>query len=427
MRIVAGTYEGVVFGWETPDGRSKNDDQEGPAPVILKTNEEQEQEEANELDLQLVYRYTPQRECIKALGFMQNSAGSIMISGGTSETMRIFNVRTKVEVGVLMEHTKAITALEFHRSSHLLSGSEDNNICIWRTSDWTCIHILGGHKGPVNSIAIHPSGKLALSTSRDRTLRMWNLVKGRCAYIKKLPQEASQVVWSSDGMKYALACGRAVSVYEATTNEVTTTLHHKARVNAVVFLPGGLNGAGAIATGGEDKTVRCWNCENGSLNCELNTGFTARVRSLAVTAEKDNAGELTPYLVVASGNGMVQVWDSVGALSGDEAARNKPLWAVLAGGDLRMTTLAVAPTYTTQLALKADAAISAQKKAEKKDMKRKKKDAKAQDQPKKAKRQEEEEAEAEEEEEEAATPKRKNKGDAKKASSKKKKVLKKKK
>lgn len=45
-----------------------------------------------------------------------------------------------------MEQHGAITSLEFFGQSHLLSGSADNSICIWRTSDWNCLHILGGHK-----------------------------------------------------------------------------------------------------------------------------------------------------------------------------------------------------------------------------------------------------------------------------------------
>ena len=34
----------------------------------------------------------------------------------------------------------------------------------------------------MNAVTIHPSGKLALSVSKDKTLRTWNLLKGRAAY-----------------------------------------------------------------------------------------------------------------------------------------------------------------------------------------------------------------------------------------------------
>lgn len=38
----------------------------------------------------------------------------------------------------------------------------------------------------VTFIAVHPSGKLALSLGKDLTLRTWNLVKGRPAYTTNL-------------------------------------------------------------------------------------------------------------------------------------------------------------------------------------------------------------------------------------------------
>ena len=55
---------------------------------------------------------------------------------------------------------------------------KDNTISIWRVHDWVCVHILGGHKAAVNDLAVHPSGKLALSVSKDSTLKLWNLVQG---------------------------------------------------------------------------------------------------------------------------------------------------------------------------------------------------------------------------------------------------------
>jgi WD40 repeat protein len=52
--------------------------------------------------------------------------------------------------------------------------------------DWNVLHVLGGHKGPVLGLGVHPTGKLALSTGRDRTLRLWDLVNGRCSFITRL-------------------------------------------------------------------------------------------------------------------------------------------------------------------------------------------------------------------------------------------------
>jgi len=43
-----------------------------------------------------------------------------------------------------------------------------------------------GHTGRINSIAVHPTGKLALTVGKDRTLRMWDLMRGKAGGSVKL-------------------------------------------------------------------------------------------------------------------------------------------------------------------------------------------------------------------------------------------------
>lgn len=49
-----------------------------------------------------------------------------------------------------------------------------------------CEKTLRGHKGPVLSVSVHPSGKLALSVGKDKTMYTWNLINGRKAYVTSL-------------------------------------------------------------------------------------------------------------------------------------------------------------------------------------------------------------------------------------------------
>jgi protein MAK11 len=74
-----------------------------------------------------------------------------------------------------------ITSLVFPTRSHLLAASEDSTISLFRTRDWALLRSLKGHSGRVNSIDVHPSGKVALSVGKDKTLKMWDLMRGRGA------------------------------------------------------------------------------------------------------------------------------------------------------------------------------------------------------------------------------------------------------
>lgn len=109
-------------------------------------------------------------------------AGEILVSGGADEVVKVYDLKKRVERGNLMEHEATITALAFYGTSHLLSASEDGAIHVWDTSRWETLKVLHGHKGAVDSLSIHPSGKLALSVGRDYTLHVWNLIKVGCLF-----------------------------------------------------------------------------------------------------------------------------------------------------------------------------------------------------------------------------------------------------
>ncbi|TMW58532.1 hypothetical protein Poli38472_010091 [Pythium oligandrum] len=288
IRIVAGTYEGLLYGWELPVTAKK--------PTKMK----------------LTFGYSAHAECIKSVSLMTAKEGKTLISGGNDEMIKIYNVNKRVEVGTLMEHKGAVTCLEFFGQSHMLSGSADNSICIWRTSDWNCLHILGGHKAEITSMAVHPSGKLAFSVARDRTLRMWNLVKGRIAYIRRLEKEASSVVMSQSGSRYALSFGSDVSVFSSANAEVVGMLEHSDKVHAAVFATDEY-----VVCGGEDKCIYVWKATGSLVAKVTHADIISRIRCMEVVYAR--GAEELPWIVVASSSGAVQVWDLADFTFDDES------------------------------------------------------------------------------------------------------------
>ncbi|CAH8573060.1 unnamed protein product [Schistosoma turkestanicum] len=98
---------------------------------------------------------------------------------------------------------------------HFFSAGDDGCIGIWRCetpggqltkcphpSAWECVRQIRRHKGPVQSIAIHPSHRCLFSISADKTFRVWNLLRGRQAYairLKNLAGEANKLTMSPTG------------------------------------------------------------------------------------------------------------------------------------------------------------------------------------------------------------------------------------
>ncbi|KAI9913623.1 hypothetical protein PsorP6_005868 [Peronosclerospora sorghi] len=316
IRVVAGTYEGLLYGWE--------------CPIVAK---------GKKTTMKLTFGYAAHSECIKSVALMEAKQGKTLLSGGSDEMIKIYNVDKRVEIGSLMEQHGAITSIEFFGQSHVLSGSADNSICIWRTSEWNCLHILGGHKGEINAIAVHPSGKMCFSVARDRTLRMWNLVKGRIAFIRRLEKEAELVMISKKGTHYALGFGRELSVFNMNA-ELLGTLEHAKKIYCAAFATNDF-----IVCGGDDKVIYIWKI-NGTLVGKITSSdIDARIRCLEVVYP--HGEDKLPWIVLATSNGTFQIWDFASFVLDESSPEesNKPVEPIASIGLLtkpRVTCLSAA-------------------------------------------------------------------------------------
>lgn len=63
-------------------------------------------------------------------------------------------------------------------------------------------------------MAIHPTGKIALSVGSDRSAIVWNLMTGRKASVNKLGREEPMcVLWNKAGDKYAIQFDKSIQIY----------------------------------------------------------------------------------------------------------------------------------------------------------------------------------------------------------------------
>nr|CAD2162177.1 unnamed protein product [Meloidogyne enterolobii] len=78
----------------------------------------------------------------------------------------------------------------------LISASRDRSIKFWDVFAGTCLFSLIGHDNWVTGIKLHPNGKLVVSVSDDKTIRVWSLEHRRC--IKTIQQAHEQFITSVD-------------------------------------------------------------------------------------------------------------------------------------------------------------------------------------------------------------------------------------
>jgi protein MAK11 len=209
FRIVIGTYERNLYGLDV---------------YPLK-------EDSKKLALKPIFIVSAHLGCVKEVA----ANGPILASGGSDEVIRLFDLRRKKELGSLHQHHGSITTMRFYGVSHMLSGGEDGTICIWRTSDWECLKVLKGHRGVVHSLSIHSSGKVALSVGKDPFLCMWDLLKGRLAFKKKLPWMGDKIEFSPDGIYFSIVSENLIQWYQTEDVVLLHEIKHDKRIHATCW------------------------------------------------------------------------------------------------------------------------------------------------------------------------------------------------
>lgn len=248
--IAAGTYDGVLAGWEFQTTLSKTND----------NDEFTNDEEHSQPHLSLTFATAVHDGSIRSLtiaGSVKEDEPGPLLSCGYDESLKTHDwhkrltssgeIRTPSDLGTPV--CSAFAPPTSH-STHCLVGFSNGKLCIYKKRDWSVQHVLAGHEGGVGALAVHFSGKVALSGGvTDGKLKLWDLTKGRLAFVNKIDPASTHggrakydaitsVVWSNDGEFYAIAHGPHITVREVASGKTLLDVDMPSRVNQVTLMAG---------------------------------------------------------------------------------------------------------------------------------------------------------------------------------------------
>jgi WD40 repeat protein len=145
---------------------------------------------------------------------------SLWLTGGNDCCIRIHDIRAANRHVCLAQyagHKSIITDIHFNKKeSHIISSSFDRTIKLWNSQSSSCERTFVGHTDAVLSCDISPDGKYIASGSTDNTVKLWDIVTGECITTAKKHNKWVKIVRFSPDGKYLVSASldRRILIWE---------------------------------------------------------------------------------------------------------------------------------------------------------------------------------------------------------------------
>ena len=174
---------------------------------------------------------------------------------------------TKPDV-VYKGHTDAVYAVAFSPDGKfLITTSFDKTLKLWEAATGKEVKTYGGTAGHINqviSVAFSQDGSMIASGSTDNTLKVWDVPVSTPIRTLKASDAVQAVALSPDGLKLAMG-GKDGSLKLVTPVEFKELIKfepgHQDAITSLSFSANGL----LLASAGIDRTLRYWNVATGQL------------------------------------------------------------------------------------------------------------------------------------------------------------------
>ena len=224
----------------------------------------------------------------------------------------------------------------------LVSGSADKTIKIWQLSKGKKLRTLKGHSHGVTCLAISPDGQTLISGIGE-DIKIWDLSTGQALgtlddnFAKVYGKVITCLAISPDGETLISGSDdNTIKIWEFSTGWVLRRLKgHSSKVNSLAISPDGQ----ILVSGSEDNTIKIWELSTGQ-EIRTFTGHSGGVACLAISPDGQT-------LISGSGDNTIKIW---------QLSTGKEL-LTLTGHSHGVTCLAISPDGQTLISGSKDRRI----------------------------------------------------------------------
>jgi WD40 repeat protein/serine/threonine protein kinase len=261
--------------------------------------------------------------------------GKLVVTGSWDSSARIWNASTGEVIRKLSDqngHAGSVLSACFSpdgESRYVLTAGDAGNVILWERETGKIVSKIVAHKNSrVNHATFSPDGSRILTSSSDKTARLWNLNTG------KMEREFKGHIWPvlsaafSDKGEWIITASEdnTARVWETATAKPLFELKgHTGNVNAAAFAP---NTKHRAVTASQDGTVKIWDL-NESMSDEAEE--TKEILTLDGHTREVTSVVFSPngrYILTGSQDGkailwLAQEWDVEKKVADSEVAKKE--------------------------------------------------------------------------------------------------------
>ena len=209
--------------------------------------------------------------------------------------LEFWDLTTGSKIHTLSNHSERVVCGAITTDgTKAISSSHDKTIKVWDLVEGEELQSFN-HPDYINAVGISPDGQRAISSSSDNTVKIWDVQKGEEIKTFTYPESVDKII-TSEGNKAVLALGNTLKVLDLDVGEEIYTLTgHFNKIKAMAITPDGKRVVSA------DNILKVWDLATGK---EIHTLAAHRnfVNSLAITSDGQKA-------VSASEDSTLKFWN----------------------------------------------------------------------------------------------------------------------
>lgn len=245
-------------------------------------------------------------DSVRAIAFTTN--GKYIASCSNDCTVRLWQVETGQLVNLFKGHKERVKCLQISQDNkQIISGSADSTLKIWDIETGDCLETIKTSLNPktvLNAVAINLEQQSidTGSTSVQGTIKRWNQQTGEMLdAVNAAFSGINSLATSRDGkILVSGSGGRTIKIWHLDRGLKDPQVIRKAHTSDVLSLAIYNN---TLVSGGKDRTIKLWNLETGEeATPDLLEGHAGSIWDLAISPDGTK-------IASASGDFTVKLWD----------------------------------------------------------------------------------------------------------------------